>query len=51
MESHFIRGRAKMALRGNLDVVVVMAMALGYVLAGRPETMRSLVRGPCLKAG
>ncbi len=50
MESHFIRGRAKMALRCNPVAVVMMAMALGYVRAGRPETMLSLVRGPCLKA-
>ncbi len=50
MESHFIRGRAKMALRCNLVVAVMMAMALGHVRADRPETMRSLVRPPCLKA-
>ena len=50
MESHFVRGRAKMALRCNLIVAVMMATALGHVRAGRPEMMRSLVRGPDLKA-
>ena len=50
MESQFIRGQAKMALRRNLVVAVMMAMALGHVRAGLPEMMRSLVRGPCLKA-
>ena len=50
MESHFVRGRAKMALRCDLVVAVMMATALGHVRAGRPEMMRSLVRGPCLKA-
>ena len=35
MESHFIRGRAKMALCRHLVVVVMMAMALGHVRAGR----------------
>ena len=50
MEGHFVRGRAKMALRCNLIVAVMMATALGHVRAGRPEMMRSLVRGPDLKA-
>ncbi len=35
MENRFIRGRAKMALRCNLDVEVMMPMALGRVPAGR----------------
>ena len=50
MESHFVRGRERMELRCNLVVAVMMATALGHVRAGRPEMMRSLVRGPDLKA-
>ena len=45
MESHFVRGRAKMALRCGLVVAVMMATALGHVRTGRSEMMRSLVRG------
>ena len=39
-----------MVLRCHLVVVVMIAMALGRVRAGRPEMLRSLVRAPCLKA-
>ncbi len=39
-----------MALRCKIIVVVMMALALGHVLAGQPEMMRSLVRRPSLKA-
>ena len=46
MESHFVRGRGRMELRRDLVVAVMMATALGHVRAGRPEMMRSLVRGP-----
>ena len=42
-ERHFVRGRAKMKTRLGLAVAVMMALALGAVLAGRPERMRSLV--------
>ena len=50
MESHFVRGRAKKSLRCGLVVAVMMVTALGHVRTGRPEMMRSLVRGPDLKA-
>ena len=42
-ENHFIRGRAKMKARMGLALCVMMALALGAVMAGRPERMRSLV--------
>ena len=42
-ENHFVRGRARMKTRLGLAVAVMMALALGAVLAGRPERMRSLV--------
>ena len=42
-ECHFVRGGAKMTTRLGLAVAVMMALALGAVLAGRPERMRSLV--------
>ena len=42
-ENHFVRGRAKMQTRLGLAVAVMMALALGAVLAERPERMRSLV--------
>jgi hypothetical protein len=43
-EKHFIRGKYKMQTRVGLALAVMMAMALGHVLAGREEQMRSLVR-------
>ena len=42
-ERHFVRGRARMKTRLGLALAVMMALALGAVLAGRPERMRSLV--------
>ncbi|MCY3813361.1 MAG: transposase [Gammaproteobacteria bacterium] len=42
-ENHFVRGKARMKTRIGLAVAVMMALALGAVLAGRPERMRSLV--------
>jgi len=42
-ENHFVRGGAKMKTRLGLAVAVMMALALGAVLADRPERMRSLV--------
>ena len=42
-ENHFIRGKAKMKARMGLALCVMMALALGAVMAGRPERMRSLV--------
>ena len=43
-EDHFIRGLAKMRTRIGLALLVMMAMALGHVRAGREDQMRSLVR-------
>ena len=49
---HFIRGQAKMKTRMGLALAVMMAMALGYVKAGRIEQMRSLVQPiPIRKTG
>lgn len=42
-ERHTIRGMAKMRLRVSLALVVMLAMALGWIQAGHPERMRSLV--------
>ncbi len=50
METRFVRGRTEMALRRSLAVAVMTATAPGHVRAGRPEMMRSPVRGPDLKA-
>lgn len=44
-EKHYIRGVAKMTARVGLALVVMMALAVGHVKAGRPECMRSLVSG------
>ena len=44
-ERHFIRGKAKMTARVGLALVVMMALAVGHIKAGRPECMRSLVAG------
>ena len=50
-ERHFIRGKAKMSARAGLAVVVMMALAVGHIRAGRPERMRSLVSGCWARAG
>ena len=42
-EQHFIRGLARMRTRIGVALAVMMALALGHVRAGRPESMRSLV--------
>ena len=42
-EQHFIRGLARMQTRVGLALVVMLALALGHVRAGRPESMRSLI--------
>ena len=42
-ENYFIRGKAKIKARMGLALCVMMALALGAVMAGRPERMRSLV--------
>ena len=44
-ERHYIRGRAAMTARVGLALAIMMALALGHVLEGRPGQMRSLV-GP-----
>ena len=44
-ERHYIRGLAAMQTRVGLALAIVMALALGHVLEGRPGQMRSLV-GP-----
>lgn len=42
-ERHFIRGLAKMQLRVNIAMVVMLAMAQGRIQQKRSEEMRSLV--------
>jgi len=44
-ERYFIRGKDKMTAWAGLAVVVMMALAVGHIRAGRPECMRSLVSG------
>ena len=43
-EKHTIRGMKKMRLRVGLALVVMLALAVGSIQAGRAEQMRSLVR-------
>lgn len=43
-EKHFIRSVNSMKTRLSLALAIMMAMALGHVLSGREEQMRSLVR-------
>ncbi len=50
-ERHYIRGRAKMSARVGMAFVVMMALAVGHIKAGRPECMRSLVSGCWARAG
>ncbi len=40
-----------MTMRVGLAVAVMMALAVGYIKAGRPECMRSLVGGGWARAG
>ena len=42
-EHHTIRGLRKMRVRVGLALVVMLAMAVGFISRGRPELMRSLV--------
>ena len=46
-ENHYIRGRAKMTLRVNLSMCVMMALALTSV--DQPAHMRSLVKRPAFR--
>ena len=50
-ERHFIQGQAKMKARMGLALCVMMALALGAALEGRPGRMRSLVNPPFKDAG
>ena len=50
-ECHFVRGGAKMTTRLGLAVAVMMALALGAVLAGRPAGADALAGGPGPAAG
>ena len=43
-EDHFIRGHANMTTRVGLALAIMMALALGHVVEGRPEQIRSLVK-------
>lgn len=43
-DEHFIRGKNHMTTRLGLALAVMMALALGHVLEGREEQMRSLVK-------
>lgn len=43
-ERHFIRGKKKMEIRMGLALVVMLAMAVGWIESGEQEKMRSLVQ-------
>ena len=43
-ERHFIRGLQNMKLRVGLALIVMVATAVAWIKAGKPERMRSLVR-------
>lgn len=43
-ERHFIRGKKKMQARMGLALVVMLAMAVGWIESDEPEKMRSLVQ-------
>ena len=45
-EHHFIRGHSKMRMRLSLALIVMIAMAVGQVKAGRKEAIRSLIKMP-----
>lgn len=42
-EHHFVRGMKKMTFRVGLALVLMLALAVGWIEAGEPERMRSLV--------
>jgi IS5 family transposase len=42
-ERHYIRGMDKMKVRAGLALVVMLAMAVGWIQAGQQERIRSLV--------
>ncbi|MCB9770815.1 MAG: transposase [Candidatus Omnitrophica bacterium] len=43
-ERHFIRRKKKIKARMGLALVVMLAMAVGWIESGEPEKMRSLVQ-------
>jgi len=43
-ERHYIRGRKKMTMRVSLALIVMLAMALGRIMHGQADELRSLVR-------
>ena len=43
-ERHFIRGKKKMKVRMGLALIVMLAMAVGWIESGEGEKMRSLVQ-------
>jgi len=45
-ERHYIRGMKKMCARTGLALLVMLGMALGWLEAGQPEYLRSLVGRP-----
>jgi len=45
-DHHFIRGLRKMRMRLSLALIVMVAMAVGQVKAGRKEAIRSLTKMP-----
>ena len=51
-ERHFIRGLSKMRMRLSLAMIVMLAMAVGHLKAGRKGMMRSLIQRapPALQA-
>jgi hypothetical protein len=46
-ERHFIRGLKKMTCRTALALVIMLALAVGWIEAGQPERMRSLCARRC----
>jgi len=48
-EDHTIRGLQKMRARMGLALVIALALAVGHLMEGRPEQIRSLV-GPMARA-
>jgi len=45
-ERHYIRGLKKMQVRAGLALVVMLAMAVGWIEAGQQQRLRSLVGRP-----
>jgi len=45
-ERHYIRGMKKMRMRAGMALLVMLGMALGWLRAGKPEYLRSLVGEP-----